>query len=111
RPAPYEKSTVRSLRIQLPSSAELVEIQNRVVNQEVAAERLASPDWIVREEDDVSLVERRVDDGRMLRDLAAVLDETRHEQIARVGVAQNHARARRGRDDVDAVAQLLVGDG
>ena len=58
----------------------------------------------------MAFVHRHVDDGRVLRDLVAGLDEPGDQQIASVGVAEHDARSRRRRNDIDAVAQLLVGD-
>src|ERR1051326_9470121 len=60
-------------RVELSSGVEVIEVQQRVEHQEVAAFGLAAPDRVVREDDDVPLLERDVDDGGVLRDLAAVL--------------------------------------
>ena len=43
---------------------------------EVTAHRLSAPDWIVREENDVTLLERRIDHCGMLRDLVAAVEQS-----------------------------------
>ena len=50
----------------------------------------------------MSFVQCGVYHGRVLRDLVAVLDETRNEQVARISVTQNDAWPRRGRDEAAA---------
>src|SRR5204862_1137275 len=99
------------LRVHLPSRVELVEIQERVEDEEIAAFCLTAPDGVVRKRDHMTSFERHIDDCRVLRDLAAVLDQPRHEQVLRVRVAQDNARACGWRNHVDAVAELLIGDG
>src|SRR4051794_16453656 len=104
-------SDLRDLsRIQFPARIQMIEVQQRVEDQEIAALGLAAPDRVVREGDDVPLLEWYVDNGRVLRDLGAVFNQARHEQVAVVRVAENHARTRRRRNHVDAVAQLFLGD-
>ena len=83
-------------------------IEDRVQHQEVAAVRLAAPDRIVREKHDVSLLNWYVDDHRTLSDLRAAVEQTRHQQIARVAVAEHDARALCWRNDVDAIAKLFI---
>ena len=45
----------------------------------------------------------------MLRQFAAVIEQPGNQQIVGIGIAQHHARARRGWNDVDRIAKLLVG--
>ena len=99
------------LLIQLPPRVQMVEIQDRVEHQEVAALRLAAPDRVVREQHHVALVERRRrSTAGVLRDLAAAIEQARHQQVARVGVAQDTRGRCAGGITLIAVAQLLVGD-
>jgi hypothetical protein len=58
----------------------------------------------------VSLPQGSVDHGGALRELATVIEQSRNQQIAVVGVAQHHARTRRRRDHVHRIAQLFVGE-
>src|SRR5438270_2854630 len=62
------------------SGVEMVEMHQRVEDEEVAALGFAAPDGIVRKEDDVPFLERNVDHRGVLCNLAAVFDEARHEQ-------------------------------
>src|SRR5439155_21975708 len=85
-------------RIELPSRVQLIEIQQRVEHEEIAAFGLTAPDRVVRERYDVPFVERHVDDGGVLRDLVAVFDEAGDEQVFRIGVPQDDARPLRRRN-------------
>ena len=62
---------------------------------EVTADRATAPERVVREEHDVSLLDRHVDDDRPLRDVAAALQQARHQQLILIGEPQ----ARRAGDD------------
>src|SRR5438477_8593525 len=62
--------------VQLPPCIQAIKVQHRVEDEKVTALGFAAPDGIVREDDDVPFVERHIDDGRVLRDLAAVLHKT-----------------------------------
>ena len=90
------------------SGRQAVEAENRVPDQRMAADRLAAPDRVDREEQDVPLAERRVDDRGALGELAAVVEQARDQQL--VGVAEAHQRARQESlgDDVGIAPQLLA---
>ena len=66
-------------------------VQDRVENQEVGPAGLAAPDGVAGEADDVVLLERDVDDGRVLRDLPGALDEARDRELPGVAIAQDDA--------------------
>src|SRR3954469_15328741 len=97
--------------VKLAARVEAVEVEYGVEDEEVAAVRLAAPDRVYREEQDVARARGHVNDGRVLRYLAAVVEQARDEQVLRVRVAQDDARALRGRDDVRIVPHLLRRDG
>src|SRR5262245_19239250 len=98
----------RSALIKFSSGVQVVVVQDRVEDEEVASVRLAAPDRVVREEDDVALVDRNVDDHRPLRDLGAGVEQARDEQIAGVTITHDDPRTLAGRDDADAIPQLLL---
>src|SRR6266571_4289246 len=68
-------SACQSLRLadsgllRLSSGVQVIEIQDRVEDQEVAARSLAPPEGIWREEHDVPFIEWGVDHGGVLRDV------------------------------------------
>src|SRR5712692_8105441 len=99
-----------SFRVERPARVQVVVIQNGIENEEIAALGLATPDRIVRKQHDVALVDRYIDDRRMLSDLVTRFHEAGHEKLLRIGIPQHHARPGSWWNDVDAVAQLLVGD-
>src|SRR5262245_10315559 len=60
-------------RVQLPACVQVVKVQNRVEDQEVAPDRFAAPHRIAGEQYHVALLERRIHDDRALRDIAAAI--------------------------------------
>src|SRR4051812_36374851 len=101
----------RLFLVELAARVEAVEVEYGVEDEEVAPVRLAAPDRIYREEQDVTAARRHVNDRRVLRYLAAVVEQARDEQVLHVRIAQHDARALRGRDEVWVVTRLLVRDG
>src|ERR1043165_1611032 len=97
--------------VELAPGVQVVEVEYGVEDEEVAPVRLAAPDRVVGEEDDVAALNRHVNDRRVLGQLAALVEQAGDEQIARLAVAQHDARAHRGRDDVRIVARLLFAQG
>src|SRR5208283_2684674 len=77
-------ASVRSslFRIELSPGIQVVEMQDRVEDEEVAPDRLAAVHGVVREEHHVSLLHRRVHDDRTLRDVGAAVEQARGEQVA-----------------------------
>ena len=61
--------------VQLAPGVEVVVIEDRVEHHEVTAMGFTAPDGVVREQDDVSFVDRHVDDHGALRDLAAAVEQ------------------------------------
>src|SRR5262245_36507235 len=94
-----------------PPCVQLIELENRVEDHEVAALRLGAPEGVDREEQNVPLFVWDVNHCGVLRDLVTGFEQPRDQQLARVGVAQDHAGARRRRYDIDAVAELFGGQG
>jgi len=60
---------------QLPSSVQAVEIQNGVEHQKIATFSFRAPERIVGEQQHVAFPVRRIDDGGMLRQFPAVIQE------------------------------------
>src|SRR5215467_15911554 len=94
---------------QLPPCIQLIEIENRVEDQEVAPLRLGSPEGVIREEQHVPLFVRDVDHRRVLGDFVTGFEQSRYQQFARIGVAQDYAGPRRRGDDIDSIAELFRG--
>src|SRR5438045_1684121 len=69
-----------SFRIQLASRVEVVEVQNRVEDERIAADGLAAVDRVVREQHDVSLPYRHVNDDGALGDVRPAFEQSRDEQ-------------------------------
>src|SRR5512141_1777908 len=103
--------TPHASRPWLSSRIQRVEIQHRVPHERIARPRLASPDRVVREQDDVPLLDGDVHYGRVLGDLLAASEETRDEEVLRVRLPAHDAGPRFGRNDEDAVAFLVVRQG
>ncbi len=79
-------------RGQLAAGVEIVPVQDRVEDEEVAALRLPAPERIRREQQHVTIAGRHIDDCRSLRDLIATVQQSRNKQVAAVGITQHHAR-------------------
>jgi hypothetical protein len=76
------------VRIEFPSGIEVIEVQERVENEEVAADRCAPPHGIVGKKNDVPLSQRNIHDDGPLRDIVAV-EKPRREKIALIAQTQN----------------------
>src|SRR3981081_4525583 len=100
--------TYVSARIQLPARIEVVEVEQRVENEEIAADRLAAVHRIVGEQNHVSLAHRRVDHHWPLRDVGPI-EQSGHEQIALIAESEDPPGPQRGRNDVQRISQLLIG--
>src|ERR1700675_2270438 len=96
-----------SARIEFPPGIEVVEVEERVENEEVAADRRATPHGVVGKENDVPLAQRNVDDDGALRDIVAV-EKSRREKIALIAETQRYARPQRRRNHLQRISHLLV---
>ena len=72
-------SRARLFGVQFPASVEVVEVQDGVEDHEITADGLATIDRIVREEHDVTLLHRHVDDDRPLRDVGPAVQQAGDE--------------------------------
>ena len=68
-------SRARLFGVQFPASVEVVEVQDGVEDHEIAADGLATIDRVVREEHDMSLSDRDVNDHGALRDVGAAIEK------------------------------------
>src|SRR5947209_3460175 len=93
--------------LRLSSGVQVIEIQDRVEDQEVAARSLAPPEGIWREEHDVPFIEWGVDHGGVLRDVVAPVEQSGNQQIARLTISQHYTRSLAGRNQTNQVATLL----
>src|SRR2546425_6544705 len=93
-----------SLRVQFSPGVQVVPVEQRVEHEEVAPDRRTAVHRVVREQHDVSLLERRVEHDRALGDVGAV-EQSGDEELALIGKAQDRARTLIGRNDVERVAQ------
>lgn len=98
-----------SSRVQFSTDIEVVEVEKRIEDQEIAADGLTTPHRIVGEEYDVTPAQRDIDNYRPLRDVAAI-EQSRRQQLTLVGEAQHHTRPKRGWYYRQRVPQLFVGD-
>jgi carboxypeptidase Q len=85
----YSRSALclASLRVELSSCVEMIEIQDRVEHERVGAKRLAAVDRVVGEKYDVTFLQWYVDNNRSLRDFAAAIEQARDEQTTLIGEA------------------------
>ena len=97
-----------SASIEFPSRIEMVEIEERVEDEEVAADRRTPPHGIVGKENDVSFPQRHVHDNRTLRYIISV-EKARREKIALIAETQYYPRSQRGRNYRERIPHLLVG--
>ena len=63
------------------SGIQAVEVQDGVVNEEVAALCFGAPHWIVGKKDNVSTTDGNVDDGWMLRKFTRAIKQAGNQQI------------------------------
>ncbi len=66
-----ERFCSRLLLLHLSARIQVIEIENRVENEKVAARSLSAPEWVVREEHDVAALEWRIDHSGVLSDFIA----------------------------------------
>ena len=97
-------------RIQLSAYVEVIEVEERIEDQEIAPDGLATIHRVVGKQYDVSLAERGVDDSRTLRHIVAV-EKARSKQVALVAEPEHYARTQDRWNDRDRISELLVGDG
>ena len=50
---------------------QIIKVENSIEDKEVAALRFAAPEWIIREDYNLSLIKRYINHRRVLRTLAA----------------------------------------
>src|SRR5689334_9204615 len=88
----------------------MVVVEERVENQEIAADRRSAINRIVGVQHDVAFAEWDIHHHRPSRNVAPV-KQTRREKLTLVGKAKNDAWTQSGRNDAQGSAHLLVGDG
>jgi hypothetical protein len=84
----FEKTYV-SASVQLPPCVEMIEVEQGVEDEEIAADGFPPLNRIVGKKNHVSLPQRRIDYHRALGDVAAI-EETRREQIALIAEPEHH---------------------
>src|SRR5437763_8746971 len=95
-------------RVEFPSGVQIIEVQYRVEDHEVAADRLAAVDRVVGKQHDVAFLDRHVDYSDTLRDLAAAIEQTGDEQFVLIAEAQRHPRPEFRWRDVERRTPLLL---
>ena len=95
-------------RRELSPRVQVVEIQDRVEHQEVAALRLRPPERVIREHHDVPLSVRRIDHRRRAAPISTPPPGDPDTSSSGIRVPQHDARTRRRRDQVDGIPKLLV---
>jgi hypothetical protein len=79
-PQSYSKKRACTLRrrllyIDFTTGVQVIEVHDRVEHQGIRSECLTAIDGVVGEQDDMSLLNRHIDDYRALRDVAAAVEQ------------------------------------
>src|SRR4051812_30724098 len=91
----------------LPTRIQIIKVHDRIENERIRSHRRPAIQRIVREQHDVTALEWRVDDYWPLRDVAAAIQQSGHEQFTLIREPKRHARTLIDRNDVQRAAHLL----
>src|SRR5262249_25070771 len=85
-----------------------IEVQDRVIDQEIAALCFAAPHWIVGKQNNVAAIDGNINDSGMLRDLTRSVEQAGYKQFLCVGEPKYDSGTKFGGDDGSVIPLLVV---